>query len=101
MKWVRSVSIAGHQISEQRLARGILTAAMNIRVWIRSTVCSVTQQITELHQARGIPMDVTNMEVMVNIASTVDRQTPAPPQAPDIPISVTKDKPGLLKTKAY
>ena len=101
MKWVPSVSFADHQISEQRLARGILTAAMNIQAWIRSTAYSVIQQIMELHPARGIPMDVTNMEVMVNIASIVVRQTPAPPPAPDIQISVTKDKTELLKTKAY
>lgn len=101
MKWVLSVSIAGHQISERRLARGILTAAMNIQAWIRNTVCFVIQQTTELHPPRGIPMVVTNMEATVNIAFIVDRQTPAPPPAPDIQISVTKDKTELLKTKAY
>ena len=96
MKWVLSVSIAGHQISGQRLARGILTAAMNIQAWIRSTVCSVTQQIMELHPARGIPMVVTNMEATANIAFIVDRQIPAAPPAPDIQISATKDKTALL-----
>lgn len=98
LKWVLSVSIAGHRISEQHPARGILTVATNIQAWIRSTVYSVIQQIMELHPARGIPMDVTNMEVMVNIASIVDRQTPAPHLAPVIQIGVTKDSRGRFCT---
>jgi hypothetical protein len=97
LKWELNVSFAGHQILEQRLARVILKAATNTQAWIRNTAYSVTQQIMGLHPARGIQMDVTNMVVMLNIASIVDRQTPVPLPAQVIQISATKDNAELLK----
>jgi len=43
----------------------------------------------ELRPAQVIQMDVTNMAVMVSIASTVCRRARVPPQAPVIQISAT------------
>ena len=92
LKWQQNVNIAGLQTSAQRICQGILTAAMNISVWIQSIASSVIRQTMARPATPVILMGVTNTAVTGNIAYIAVRQILEQPVNRVIQMAVTKGK---------